>query len=447
MSLPLLAHQRDARAFLRRRDYRGALFMEPGLGKTRVAFEAARVANRTLVLSPPNPAELVWPEQRELWAPDLSFRLVRGTPKEREKILYDERPQVAVLNYTMLHWFYDLVAQRKKLPYDLLILEEANGVKNPASIAFRVVKAVEEVFDGAIPMTGTPAENSLNDVWGPLYFVDRGRALGPSIGVFRERFCRAVMRENYVRWAVSRAEELREAAAPLCFVRRVDDCLDMPKLVFNDVFFNLGAKERKFFDTINREGVVPLNAPFVCANTGVAYDKMRQVSSGFVYDEDRNTHVLGSSKADMLLECLEEAYGAPVFIGFWFSGSKAAIVKALGYTPPTIDRHASTEDKKNYLKRWTQGKIPILLGQIKSVSMGPNMQSPHASILFFDLPWSHGQHWQFIRRVWRYGQSTKVVVRRLIGRATKDLYVANVLKKKQHDEDDLLEAILNEECI
>jgi SNF2 family DNA or RNA helicase len=421
--------------------------MEPGLGKTRVAFEAARAATRTLVMAPPNPAELVWPEQRALWAPDLSFRLVRGLPKERERILFDERPQIAVLNYTMLHWFYDTVSRRRKLPYDLLILEEANAVKNPSSIAFRVAKAVEEVFDGAIPMTGTPAENSLHDVWGPLYFVDRGKALGAKIGVFRERFCRAVLRENYVRWQVSRAEELRQAAAPLCFVRRVDDCLDMPRLVFNDVFFDLAPKERRFFDSVNRQGVVPLNDPFVCANTGVAYDKMRQISSGFVYDEERNPHVLGSSKADAMLECLEEAYGSPVFIGFWFSSSKAAIVKALGYAPPCIDRHASMDEKKNLIKRWNRGEIPILLGQIKSVSMGPNMQSPHASILFFDLPWSHGQHFQFIRRVWRYGQSTKVVVRRMIGRGTKDLYVANVLKRKQVDEDDLLEAILNEELI
>lgn len=442
---PLLKHQSDAEAFLRRKDYRGALFMEPGLGKSRVALDAG-ASTRMLVVAPPNPAELVWPEQHAKWARDRSFRLVRGTPKERARILFKERPDVAVLNSTMLHWFYDEVSRRKKLPYDLLVLDESTAVKNPESIAFRTLSALEEAFDGVVPMTGTPAENSLHDVWGQLYFVDRGESLGQRIGVFRERYCRPVLRENYVRWQVSRAEELRRAAAPLCFVRRADDCLDMPPLVFNDVRFDLSDEERRFYRQIDREGVVPLDDPFVVANTGVAYEKMRQVSSGFVYDEERGFHGLGTSKADAMMECLEESQGSPVFVGFWFQGSKRIIHDKIGVVP-TIDSATLPATKRRYLKMWSAGEIPILMGQIGSIAMGPNMQSPHASILFYDLPWSHGQHWQFIRRVWRYGQSTRVVVRRLIGRGTKDPYVASVLKRKQVDEEDFFNAVLEEELI
>lgn len=425
--------------------------MEPGLGKSRVALEVARTARRTLIMAPPMPAELVWPEQRALWAPDLSFRLVRGTPKEREAILWGERPEVAVLNYTLLHWFYDVVARRRRLPYDVLVLDECNAVKTADSIAFRVLSAIEEIFDAVIPMTGTPAENSLADAWGPCFFVDGGEALGKRIGVFRERYCRPVMRENYVRWEVSRPVDLKLAAAPLCFVRRADDCLDMPPLVFNDVHFDLSRQERRFFDSIDRRGVVPLDDPFVCKNTGVAYDKMRQVSSGFVYDEDRETHNLGTSKFDALQECLDEACGQPVFVGYWFSASArlingaARLIRNTEY--PVINGKTSTHDKARYLRLWGQGRLPVLLGQIGSIAKGANMQSPHASVLFYDLPWSHGMHWQFIRRVWRYGQHTRVVVRRLLGRATKDGYVASVLRRKQVDEADFMQTILNEEII
>lgn len=448
---PQLIHQRDALRFLDRRGGRGCLFMEPGLGKSRIALEVARTARRTLILAPPTPAELVWGEQRDLWACDMTFRLIRGTPKEREAILWDERPQLAVLNYTMLHWFYDVVARRRRLPYDVLVLDECNAVKTASSIAFRTLAAIEQVFDAVIPMTGTPAENSLADTWGPCYFVDGGEALGKKVGVFRERFCRPVVRENYVRWEVSRPRQLKLAAAPLCFVRRADDCLDMPPLVFNDVHFDLGKQERRFFDSINRRGVVPLDDPFVCKNTGVAYDKMRQVSSGFVYDERRETHSLGTAKYEALQECLEEACGQPVFVGYWFSASERLINGATHFLHdkqyPVISRETSMRDKARYLRLWGQGRLPVLLGQIGSIAKGANMQSPHASVLFYDLPWSHGMHWQFIRRVWRYGQDTRVVVRRLLGRDTKDAYVARVLKRKQVDEADFMQAILDEECI
>lgn len=448
---PLLDHQRDALAFVRRRRGRGCIYMQPGLGKSRVGIVATLDARRTLVLAPPTPAALVWPEQRGLWAPDRSFRLVIGTPEERERILYDERPQLAVLSYGLLHWLYDVIARRKRFPYDALIMDECNAVKNSSSVAFRALSAIEEIFDYVLPMTGTPAENSLADTWGPCYFVDGGEALGKKIGVFRERYCKTVLRENYVRYEVSRPQELKLAAAPLCFVRRATDCLTMPPLIFSDVYFELSKQERRFFDSVDKRSVVPLDDPFVCKNTGVAYDKMRQISSGFVYDEQRNPHPLGTSKFDALEECIDESFGQPLFVGYWFNASGRAInamtrvLRKKEY--PIINRDTSTVDKARYLKLWGQGQIPVLLAQIGTIAKGPNMQSPHAGVLFYDLPWSHGQHDQFIRRVWRYGQNTQVVVRRLLGRNTKDAYVARILKRKQIDEDDFMTTILNEELI
>jgi len=438
-------HQSDALAFLRRRQWRGALFMEPGLGKTRVGYELARRARRTLVLAPLNPAEFVWPAQHREWGGDLSFRLVRGTPSERARILFDEKPDVAVINYELLHWLYDEVRRRRKMPYELCILDESTAVKSGSSVSFRAMKALLPAFDAVVPMTGTPAENSLVDIWAQLYLVDGGEALGDKIGVFRERYCRAVVRENYVTWQVSRPEELRRHAAPLCFVRRAGDCLDMPDLVFRDVQFELTKAERRFYDKIRKDHVVALDEPIALENAGVALDKLRQVTSGFVYDEKRVPHYIGTSKLDALQESLEESFGRPVLVGFWYQGSKRVIQGAID--APAIDRFTSSAEKRRLLKAWGRGELPVLLGQVKTVALGLNMQSPDASVLFYDMPWSHGQHWQFIRRVWRQGQMTKVIVRRLLARRTVDGYVASVLKRKQQAEDDLMTTILDEELI
>jgi len=136
-----------------------------------------------------------------------------------------------------------------------------------------------------------------------------------------------------------------------------------------------------------------------------------------------------------------------MLIGFWYQGSKEAIRRALGRNVPAIDRHTSRAEKAMLFDMWRDGELPILLGQIKTVALGMNMQSPDASILFYDMPWSHGQHWQFIRRVWRQGQATRVVVRRLIARQTIDNYVAWTLKRKQQAESDLMTTILEEELI
>lgn len=452
---PLLQHQVDAEAFLRRRRGRGALFMEPGLGKTRVAIRRAREAPM-IVFAPLNPVEFAWPDQCRQWAGDLSWKVVRGDPKDRERVLFDETPDIAIINYDLCHWFYDVVASRRKMPYDILCLDESSAVKTADSVAHRAMIGIEHAFEEVIPMNGTPAENSLTDIWGQLRFVGAGEVLGERVGVFRERYCRPVMRENYVKWEINRdrAQALRDDASPYCFVRRADDCLDMPDLIHRDVRFDLSPKERHYYDRMKATHVIPAEEPVLLPNAGVELDKLRQVCSGFVYipndDGTRTTIGVGRTKAKLLREVVEECQGKPTLIGFWYQGSKEIIrthLRTMGLEAPAIDRFTDTERKRTLFRQWSEGRLPVLLGQIQSVAKGMNMQSPDASITMYDLPWSHGLYWQFIRRVWRQGQSTKVIVRRLIARGTAESYVAHVLKKKQREEELLMDTILNEELI
>ncbi len=447
---PLLHHQSDGFAFLRRRRWRGALFMEPGLGKSRIALEVARRARRTLIMAPNNPAEFVWPDQHREWASDMRFDVVTGsTPAgQRYRRLIKDPPDVAVMNYELLHWLYDVVRTKRKLPYDALVLDESGAAKNHDSVTFRVLKAIEGVFDAVVPMNGTPAENSLHDVWSQLYLVDRGKALGPKVGVFRERYFAPVLRENYATWKCVRPADLRLAAAPLCFVRRTADCVDMPQLSFRDVQFSLTATERKIYETVKRDHVVPIDEPMRLENAGVVLDKLRQVTSGFVYDRERNAVKVGSGKCHALRDALRESCGRPTLVGYWYRGSMERILEELRERKiVVINRHTPREEKRAILEDWRRGRIDTLLGQIGTVAKGLNMQSPDAGCVFYDMPWSHGQHWQFIRRVWRLGQSTRVVARRLIARGTVDGYVAHVLKRKQNDEEDLMTTILEEELI
>lgn len=447
---PLLHPQVDGLAFLRRRGWRGALFMEPGLGKTRLALEIAKRARRTLVLAPPNPCEFVWPDQHREWASDIRFDVVTGQVPagERYRRLIKDPPDVAVMNYQLLHWLYDVVRTKRKLPYDCLILDESGEAKNHDSVTFRVLKSIEHLFDAVIPMNGTPAENSLHDVWSQLYLVDRGEALGPRIGVFRERYFSPVLRDKYVSWKCTRPAELRLAAAPLCFVRRTADCVDMPPIAFRDVKFKLDRAERKAYDTVKEDHILPVDEPVPLENAGVALDKLRQITSGFVYDEARVARSLGTSKLEALTEAIEEYSGQPVLVGYWYRGSMEQIKEFTKEDIPTINRHTSSVEKRAILNDWKHGRLKWLLGQVSTVAKGLNMQSPgKAGVCFYDMPWSHGLHWQFIRRVWRLGQTGSVMVRRLIADRTVESYVAVKLKKKQQDEEDLMSTILEEEIL
>lgn len=429
--------------FLERRRGRGALFMEPGTGKTRIGIELAHEA-RTLVVAPLNPVEFVWPDETEKWAPYLSCVPIRGTPKEREEKLLSPSTDIAAINYELLPWLYDVARRRRGLPYDILYLDESTKLKNHGSTAFAVLKAIEGVFDAVVPATGTPAPRSLADLWAQLYLVDRGKALGRNISQFREWFCTPIPQNNYTDWLVTDAEGVIERATPLCFVRRAKDCVDMPPLAWQDRWFRLPPDAMRMYRRLVTKDVLAWEDDvIVMKNRGVGSNKSQQVASGFYYDQDMRPVGVHREKVKEFADLVEEMQDVPLLTCFLFTHERDMIREELGYDVPSIDSSSDRRTTADVLKRWRRGEIPVLLGQLTSIELGLNMQCEGAHVAFYTLPWSHQTFWQCIQRVWRQGQRSGVIVHMLKGRNTVDLRVTQVLKQKEATEAMLKQAVID----
>lgn len=440
---PPRKHQDEAIRFLEKRGGRGALFMEPGTGKTRIGIELAHEA-RTLVVAPLNPVEFVWPEETEKWAPYLSCVPIRGTPKEREAKLLSRHTNIAALNYELLPWLYDVARRHRGLPYDILYLDESTKIKSNGSVGFKVLKALEGVFDAVVPATGTPAPHSLADLWSQLYLVDRGRALGKNITQFREWFCTPVPQNNYTEWLVTDPEGVIERATPLCFVRRAKDCVDMPPLAWQERWFRLPPDVMRMYQRLRKQDMLVWERDaIVMKNRGVVSGKSQQVTSGFYYDELGEPHEVHREKVREYANLVEEMQGVPLLTCFLFTHERDMIRRELGYDVPSIDSSSDRRTTADVLRRWRRGEIPVLLGQLTAVELGLNMQCAGAHVAFYALPWSHQTFWQCIQRVWRQGQETGVIVHMLKGHATVDLRVAQVLKDREATESMLKQAVLD----
>lgn len=434
---PLLKHQRDAARFIRKRGGRGLLGFEPGTGKTRIGLEMGR-QGRLLVFAPLNPTLFTWPEQNEVWTPELRLEAIRGTPKERERMLYDKSIDIAVVNYELLGWLYDVAARRKGLPFEQLYLDECTAFKSHQSVSFKVIKAIESVFDVVVPVTGTPSPNSLHDMWSQLYPVDRGKALGKNISHFRERYFTQIRHENYFEWKCTDPDGLMADAAPLCLVRTADECVDMPPLNFQKVEYELPPKARRLYDDVRRHKVLSWHATeMAMKSAGVGTNKLQQIASGFFYDKLLVPHVVHEAKLSAFASLVEEMNDTPLLTLYLFDHEREMIRRKLGYEVPSIDSTTTIAEKRRYFADWRKGRIPVLLGQSKAIELGMNMQSPFAHVAFYSLPWSHQTYWQCIGRVWRQGQKSKVIVHNFQGRNTIDHRVAKVLTVKKATEDQL----------
>lgn len=173
-------YQQYAEEFILDHDEAG-LFLDMGLGKTVTTLTALSklmwAIEKTLIIAPKRPAMDTWPEELEKWdhLKDLTYSLVMGTPKQRERALA-KKADLYITNRENVVW---LVNQFKKdaWPFDCVVIDELSSFKSPSAQRFRALKRVRPYIKRVIGLTGTPASNGLMDLWGECFILDGGESL------------------------------------------------------------------------------------------------------------------------------------------------------------------------------------------------------------------------------------------------------------------------------
>jgi superfamily II DNA or RNA helicase len=199
----------------------GVLADEMGLGKTiqAIALLASRPQDRPHLVVCPTSVVGNWERELQRFAPDLP--VMRHHGPERAVTRRAFRPgQVAVTSYALLRRDLGIL---EDVDWDLVILDEAQQIKNPGSKGARAARALPA--RARVAMTGTPIENRLSELWAIIDVTNRG-LLG-SQRMFNERFAVPIER-----WHDEHAaDRLRRLVAPFVLRRRKDDpevAVDLP---------------------------------------------------------------------------------------------------------------------------------------------------------------------------------------------------------------------------
>src|SRR5699024_4962081 len=148
------------------------------------SFEVSRV----LVVCPLRVAKTTWPQEIAKWdhLRRLRYSVVVGTPKERIAAL--SRPaELYIINRENVEWLVKHYA-RRKLPFDMLIIDELSSFKNSRAKRFLALKKVLKQFNRVVGLTGTPAPNGLEDLWPQIYLLDRGVRLGRTMRSYLDMY-------------------------------------------------------------------------------------------------------------------------------------------------------------------------------------------------------------------------------------------------------------------
>jgi SNF2 family DNA or RNA helicase len=420
------------------------LFLDPGLGKTSICLGALSVLKKhnyfkkALIVSPIRPMYSTWPAEVYKWDEFNEFTYVVLHGGEKTSRLRED-VELYFINPEGLQWLF----RQPNLPeWDTLVVDESTKFKDTRTQRFRALKGHLNKFRRRWILTGTPVPNGLMDLFGQIYILDRGRALGQYVTHFRNEF---FMQTGWNKWGWSPQpgafERIVDRISPLVLQLSAEEYLKMPELTFHDVEVELPEDVMEKYRAVEDDFVAMLgDQNLVAANAAAAGTKCRQIANGAVYvgeGEDRMWIPMHDAKLDALEDLLEELNGHPVLLLYEFRHDRERI---LARFPHAIDLKSG--DIASVVERFNSGNIPLLIGHPASMGHGLNLQGSCHHVIWFGITWNLEYYDQAIARVYRQGQRSGIVrCYHIKARNTKDEDVLQVLTKKDRTQQDLLSAI------
>lgn len=421
------------------------LMLDMGLGKTVITLTAIKAllddwaVAKVLIIAPKKVADSTWATESQKWDHTKDLRVVKvmGSEDKRRQALAADA-DIYIINREMVVW---LCEQYKQLPFDMLIIDESSNFKNPQAKRFKALKKQRGVFSRIVLLTGTPAPNTLEDLWAQVYLLDAGERLGRTITAYRSKYFTPAMTNGHVVYSY----KLRKGADTAIHSKIRDICLSMKKQDVMDeitmqdgyisrvVKVSLTPDEEATYNDMERDFVLalPQDEVISAASAAALSNKLLQLVNGSVYTDEGDVVTIHTRKVDALKEIASREGNLLVFYNF--KHDREAIRAAF---PDAVDL---SDDET--LQAWDAGKIKMLLAHPASAGYGLNLQQGGHVIVWYGMTWSLEQYLQANARLNRQGQTHLVTIYHLLTTGTIDSQVMRALERKEKGQNALLEAI------
>lgn len=455
-------HQHVALEFLRDND-RCALFLEMALQKTvTVLLRLDELlltgeANRVLIVAPEKVARLTWVDELNKWTnlKGIRYSLVMGTPAKRLKAL-EADADIYIVGIDCLVWLLDLYVKQRvsrngiaygkyegSLPFDTLVIDESSTLKNNGSKRFKSLRRAldRSKLERVYLMSGTPSPNGLQDLWSQLYIVDGGHRLGDTYTGYIHQFFNAEgngMITFNLRPKTGAKEEILRRIADVTLTMKTDDHVKLPPLRIFDEWVELDPFDKEMYDILEREYVLDLDSASVEALTGADLsNKLLQIASGAIYDENRDWHEVNTAKLERLGKLLDR-HPEPVLIVYQYRHEIDRIVE----TYPDITVMPEGAQVRKVFEAWNRGEVKRLLIHPASAGHGLNLQYGGSTLIWYSPTWNL-EHWeQTNARLKRRGSKAKFIrVYRILARNTYDVKVSTRVASKETNQKFVFKAI------
>lgn len=430
-----------------------AIFASMGMGKTSSTLTAIDILSfvdnaPVLVLAPKRVALTTWVDECKKWSHLNHLKVVPiiGTTAQR-KLALTEKADIFTMNYENLPWLVEHLGKHWR--FKTVIADESTRLKSyrtrqGGKRAKYLAKQLPYI-ERFVLLTGTPSPNGLQDLWGQIFFLDKGQRLGSSFKAFTNRWF------NWVQKGADRfvgsfephdfaQSQIQEKLKDICLTIDAKDWFNLDEPIETVIEVALPEKVQEMYTQLEQEMFLELeNGHEIEAfNAAAKTMKCLQLANGALY-QAQGYYEVHSAKLDALESIIEEAAGMPVLVAYHFKSDLARLQKKFKQGKP-LDTNPQT------IKDWNAGKIPVLFAHPASAGHGLNLQDGGNILAMFGHWWDLEQYQQIVERIGavrqkQAGHDRPVYIYQIVAKNTIDRVVLERRKSKAAVQDLLLQAM------
>uniref|UniRef100_UPI003F4953DA SNF2-related protein n=1 Tax=Cupriavidus necator TaxID=106590 RepID=UPI003F4953DA len=371
-----------------------------------------------------------WQKEIERFAPNLEVGIFHGNKRELAVI----RPDILLTTYGIAR---TATASLHALAWRIVVVDEAQNIKNPAAAQTKAVKAIPAI--SFIAMSGTPVENRLSEYWSILDFANRGY-LG-NLNQFAREYAMPIQiqRDQHV------VQRFKQVTAPFLLRRlKADKAIisDLPDKIEQDQYCTLTKAQTALYQSVVQEGLrVIAGESDTFKRQGLVLQMilaLKQICNHPAqYLKRGEADPAASGKAERFFELIDDLHVSHekvlVFTQFREMGNLlcAWLRQRYGREPLFLHGGVARTRRDAMVERFQNDRTErIFILSLKAGGTGLNLTAA-SNVIHYDLWWNPAVEAQATDRAYRIGQHRNVQVHRFLTRATFEERINDMIRAKR----------------
>lgn len=446
----LLAHQKKGINFVVGNNGIGALFWDTGTAKTRTALEifshyrAQQPCLKLFVICPITLIESSWADDiREFTS--FTYENLRKTQTCKSDIL--------LINYeTIITQKFKPVLRAIMSVKPMVVADESHRAKSYSSKTAKYLHAIGDCTDKKIILTATPAPNSELEYWSQMRFVSKD-ILGDNFFKFRHRFfclmrgksaiplagvdkrmMLKMMQSGYKMQMLPGLEKtFIEKIKPYCMFVKKRDVLDLPDEVYLYRKIEMTPEQQRCYNEMKNNLVTELKGEEISVPLALAkLSKLRQITSGFMYGNDKALHFKFNPKMEELKNVIEEIGSHRIIIFCQYKEEIREICKI--FDKRAYSLFSETGSKQEVIDAFRASSNGLLVTHPLTAGVGLSFNNVDYCI-FFSLSYSYLEYEQCKGRILRAGKKNRATYIHLLADNSIDEIIYKAVQRKEDNQE------------